>query len=335
MTKERNRGLDAARFVMAFLVVCIHVPYEGYWGHAFMALTRIAVPFFFILSGYFLGNKLEDSTKILKQFKQIALITLFATGVYFIWYLALAIYQRTGVSNYLESIFSFKSIFNWIIYNDPAIGFHLWYLYAYLYTLIIVYIAVKFNVVQYLFYLIPVLLSVDLIFGKYSLVVWKTEFPVHCVRNFLFLGLPFFMIGSYLRKNESLLNKLKTTAPMMVIIFVITTLVEYFILENLGLNATRDHYISTVFLTIFTFAFASSRNIKSKILSIVADCGKNYSLDIYVYQIIWVNIMTSVLIRMPKLTQFYAIFAPAVVFALSLMSAIVLQKIKQKLGWRI
>lgn len=53
-----------------------------------------------------------------------------------------------------------------------------------------------------LFYAIPLLLLLDLCFGKYSIALWGREFPYVYVRNFLCVGLPFVGIGMLLKKHK-------------------------------------------------------------------------------------------------------------------------------------
>ena len=64
MTK-RNIGIDILRFICAFLVACIHAPFSGAVGGCVKAVARIAVPIFFMSTGYFLVSpvKLGGGTK--------------------------------------------------------------------------------------------------------------------------------------------------------------------------------------------------------------------------------------------------------------------------------
>ena len=60
-----------------------------------------------------------------------------------------------------------------------------------------------------MFYAIPILLLTDLILGKYSLLFLDREFPVIYVRNFLFVGLPYFALGACLKKYSDKISKIK------------------------------------------------------------------------------------------------------------------------------
>ncbi len=49
---ERDYGVDAGRFVFAFLVVTLHMPMLGGW--YLLPVARCAVPFFYLVSGYYM-----------------------------------------------------------------------------------------------------------------------------------------------------------------------------------------------------------------------------------------------------------------------------------------
>ena len=49
----RNKSLDAAKAIAAFLVVFIHISFPGMTGRIIKTLARSAVPFFFMVSGFF------------------------------------------------------------------------------------------------------------------------------------------------------------------------------------------------------------------------------------------------------------------------------------------
>lgn len=59
---ERFVGMDILKFLCAFLIVCIHRPFVGTAGAYFTALTRIAVPIFFMITGYYYED-LEKTTR--------------------------------------------------------------------------------------------------------------------------------------------------------------------------------------------------------------------------------------------------------------------------------
>lgn len=48
----------------------------------------------------------------------------------------------------------------------------------------------------------PCLLIIDLMFGKYSLLLWEQEFSYIHLRNFLFMGLPYFGLGACIKAKK-------------------------------------------------------------------------------------------------------------------------------------
>ena len=70
-----------------------------------------------------------------------------------------------------------------------------------MYVLVIFYICVKEHVVNLLFIVSPLLLLADLILGKYSLLTLGIELNYIYIRNFLFVGIPYFSIGGKQSKN--------------------------------------------------------------------------------------------------------------------------------------
>ena len=54
--QSRADNIDILKVICAFLIVCIHVPFPGRVGAYFTSLTRIAVPIFFMITGYFYSD---------------------------------------------------------------------------------------------------------------------------------------------------------------------------------------------------------------------------------------------------------------------------------------
>lgn len=70
---NRNNSIDIFRFVCAIMVVMIHtnpfVDKNIYLGYIFsQIIPRIAVPFFFLTSGYFYIQKLLNGEQCFKRF---------------------------------------------------------------------------------------------------------------------------------------------------------------------------------------------------------------------------------------------------------------------------
>lgn len=102
--------------------------------------------------------------------------------------------------------------------------------------------------------IIPILLIIDLTFGKYSMVLLGREFSYLLVRNFAFVDFPYFIVRKYYKKiHKWKYNSCpKYNTSLLLIgfaLFIVITLLEKYILIRSGLSPTREHYISTRFYT--------------------------------------------------------------------------------------
>ena len=309
--------------ICAFLIVCIHVPFPGKIGAYFTTLTRVAVPVFFMITGYFYSDTVARH-KEKRQIKKILYLVVEANVLFFIWNIALDILRRDSIITYIRSIFTGKNIIEFLALNESPLAGHLWYLGAILYVLVIVFLMDKFNCRKILCYLTPVLLIVDLVFGKYSLLIFHREFPYILVRNFLCVGIPYFCIGNFIREKQCSEKWNKKVLQTLILVFAVTSLVERFILMNASLNATRDHYISTTFLSICLFVYTLKSNWHNKGLAMI---GRKYSTWLYIIHPIFITVF-SIVVGKLGLKSIYRYVAPIVVYCATLVFLIILQKVK-------
>ena len=167
----------------AFFVICIHC-FDPWF---IFPIIRTAVPFFFIISGFFLyRDNLEQALdKCIKTFSKIFWITLYANFFYYICYY---------VPNDIFPFRSLKSLIGFIVVGN-TFGFHLWYLNAYLETLLVIIIAIKLRLLRQLWCFIPICVIVGLITGKYEFLFPYIPNNLILSRNFFTIGIPCFGIG--------------------------------------------------------------------------------------------------------------------------------------------
>ena len=315
---RRLHNIDSLKFLCAVLVIFLHVhtPYQEY----ILPLTRCAVPCFLIISGYLIYT--EDKTRLEGHLKRsigkIFQILVWSTLVF------AAVKFLFAFKNNDFSFLNLKTLGKFILLNENPFGFHLWYIGAYLYALIIVYFSVKSNKLKYIWWSVPILLMLDLCLGKYSLVLWHKEFPFILVRNFLCVGLPYFSIGMLLKRwKEPILDfkYLQILAMGGVILFSLTSLMENRLLIELQANATRDHYVSSTFLAVSLFIlFLSITQAKTNTLSVL---GEKDSLYIYIFRPLFIIFFATVNKYLPNLWQeTYLYVAPIII----LVSTIILSK---------
>ena len=312
--------------ICAFLIVCIHVPFPGKVGAYFTALTRIAVPIFFMITGYFYSDTVARH-KEKRQIKKIFYLVVEANVLFFIWNTTLDVLRRNSIVTYIQTIFTGKNILKFLALNESPLAGHLWYLGAILYVLVIVSLADKLNCRKVLYCLTPVLLIADLVFGKYSLLIFHREFPYILVRNFLCVGIPFFCIGNLIREKRCSENWNKKVLQVLIVVFAITSLAERFVLVNAGLNATRDHYLSTTFLAICFFVYALKSNWRNERVAVI---GRKYSTWLYIIHPIFITGFAVITGKL-GIKSIYRCIAPIMVYCATLIFLIILQKVKTAL----
>lgn len=281
MINKRNSGLDILKFICCFLIIFIHAPIPSEFGKFFCALCRIAVPIFLMITGFFYDNtKKNNKEKI--QIKKIFKLLIFSNILYFCYNFLLYL-VKNELNQFLFNLFSIKTLLKFIFFNESPFGGHLWYLGAILYVLILnLFIEKRFNEnTKKIFYFItPILLIIDLIFGKYSILLFGKEFPLIFVRNFMFVGIPYFSIGMYIKEKIPKFKTVNTKKIILsILIFSFLTILERTILVKYGFNATRDHYISTTPLAISVFLYFVLNDWN---LSFIKSIGKNLSTMIYI-----------------------------------------------------
>lgn len=321
LVKKRVDGLDILKCIAAFLIICIHAPFFGEFGKYVTAIARIGVPIFLMITGYFYTstiNKNREKTQI----KKILSLTLGANILFFVFNICLSIFKGT-LSQYLAECFSFKSILSFLLLNDSPFCYHLWYLGALLYTLLIVALLRKFVKCweKILYIITPLLLAVDLIFGKYSIVIFGYEpIPYKFLRNFLFVGIPYFTIGLYISRHQQLFSSLKKRTIILCIasvLFTATTILERFVLVSLNVNATRDHYFSSTLLALVLFILFENTAWNDRELGFLKKIGREYSLLIYIIHPITIPLIRGGLGKIGMIS-IYDYTAPFLVFSVSL-----------------
>lgn len=299
--KKRYESLDFIKAICAIMVIILHVPIRGNIGLEISVLSRTAVPIFFLISGFLFSIKnskgINMNNDIKRQLNNIVRISLVSFLVYFFFE-----FNKKDILSFLN----LKNILKLIIFNEPSVGGHLWYLFAYIYILIIFLLVQKYKKenIMYIFSLIGIVLY--LIFGKYSRIIFNKEFNYLIVRNFLLMGFPYFSIG-YLIGNSNF-NKVKNKyiCPMIVF-FILFTIIENLILNYYNVNTKFNNYLGNTFIAISVFIFIINNNNLGK-GTLINKIGKKYSLYIYIFHPL-VNEYISNIILLLKINWLYDIYS--------------------------
>ena len=126
----RNKSLDAVKAIAACLVVCIHVSFPGQAGQLVKVLARCAVPFFFMVSGYFCYYQNCNASKRILS-KILHIMKLFAVSVvfYFIWECFMKAWNGERVWTWIKGLVSTEHLKEFFVYNSTSpVRAHLWFL---------------------------------------------------------------------------------------------------------------------------------------------------------------------------------------------------------------
>lgn len=180
--RTRFVGLDILKTICAFLVICIHCPFEGEFGAYFISLARIGVPIFLMITGFFYPKIIkENKTKV--QVIKILKLVLISNFIFFLWNIFKCLIFNESLTLYFEETFTIKNFLKWIIFNESPFASHLWYLNAILYVLLFGMLIRKFinnnsKIKSILYISTPCLLLIDLALGKYSVILWGGNFHI-------------------------------------------------------------------------------------------------------------------------------------------------------------
>ena len=181
-TDGRVYGLDILKAICAFGIVLIHTNFRGNFRYYAIAIARIAVPVFFMITGYFYTYS-EQKKRQLVSIKKIFVLSMISTVIYFFYTIVIGKISGLSITDIISDKMGIAQFFKWIFLNECPFGLHLWYLYALLYCLIIVFVLKKLEPARTessLLISTPFLLCVDLAIGRYSLI-----FSIRCFHMYL------------------------------------------------------------------------------------------------------------------------------------------------------
>ncbi|KGO01694.1 hypothetical protein HQ48_00790 [Porphyromonas sp. COT-290 OH3588] len=321
--KPEVSSLYILKAIFALVVVAIHTPpLEHVINSSLMSPIAVAaVPVFFAITGYFLyTDRREDLVPRTKKmlFKSIK-IWIITNIVYFLYH--------TAMGKILYS--SWSDVGSFFILGMTNEGI-LWYLYALVNTLIIIYLL--FNIKAYkAIYFLPLLGFITLFLGKYSFLLGSEE-TILLDFNFLGCGLPYVALGFCIHRYESVLLKyswLDLTAVILIFNWI----------EMALLGSLADQYWGRFFFTMpLTGAFlclAISRK-EYGAESIFATIGKKYSGNIYYFHFLIIYIFRVVIDKvLPFTSDFYQNVGFILVFFASLIVAQGIVWIQDRFQWDI
>lgn len=200
---KRNLRIDYFRIVLSLLVITLHAQplfSEDSLAGWFISngIARIAVPCFFIISGYFLHLKIDDNKALRKYLSHILII-------YIVWSI---IYLPT----YYQTIEP-RSLITFALMGY----YHLWFLPALIVGILLLVIFKKFIKND------NYLLTIGIILYLTGYIMENLELPYRSFCNGIFIGYPFIVLGYYLQ-NRNIPDRIKKRYAYIILLFTLATL---------------------------------------------------------------------------------------------------------------
>lgn len=238
-TAGRLTSLDALRYCMAFLVVLLHsvpgAPQDPTWVVATRMLCRAAVPYFFIVSGFFLvPYRGSGINLVMKPLRRLLPIYVFWMAVYYIYILYYPI--RIWHPNIRDVV-------------SGGEAFHLWFLPALGFSLTIVGLGIRFIGVSLTGLVCFVLATIAIVRGSYHDVIGISG---SMARGGLVIAPSFVFLGFCLSRCRT------SIAPATGIALVGASYTLMFLEEAMIHKVSATTQIASHDFTISTYALGAS-----------------------------------------------------------------------------
>lgn len=317
---EKIKSLFALKAICAFFVIIIHFPFIG---KVYLdPITKISVPIFYMITGYFLFAQINESSKykLYKAIKKTFYLILTSNLVYLIYNI---------LTNNTKSTFQWNEFFRFIFIGDNISG-HLYFLTSYIWGIILLALFPISTLKKYLPWLSLLILG-NLLFGRYIFI--KKDFlpenininniPLGLKNNAIFLAIPCFSMGYIARKLQQKMS-FKITSYLF-IIFIILIYSEFFFLRYfLNTNSISAFLAVTFPLSIITLLLFIKLNSKQFLLfNLGSLIGNKYSSDIYLWHPIIGNLI------FPFIT-FLKPFMAIVIYTLCILLSHIINLVKNK-----
>ena len=237
--KEKNQSVELCRLAAAIAVVFLHTPVPEPLGGWINCLARFAVPFFFMVSGYYSLNR--DSDWVKQRLIRVLKLNLYASVLYCLWKYRKI--QGSVLAFLHEQVFRKGILMDWLLRHINPMAGHLWFLAALVPCYFGLWLYVRFrkgkdNRPLYLmgFFLMWVYFAL-----AFLLPVSGVTIPYETCRNGWFLGLPLFLMGMFLHEHEkTIVEKFHLTTRKLVLLTLAGLL--------LSLMQWRSYGTSEIFL---------------------------------------------------------------------------------------
>lgn len=249
LMKKRNHVVDMIKLIASYFVIFLHFPFQGTFGTIVFALSRFAVPFFFIVSGYFYSksdkNVQYKSTKT--KIRHILLLLCVAEFLNFMggiighYDFRLSIF-RNVIYTFIRAAYAYDV---WrVISFTPLFNFGAWFLVQLIAVYLIYALFSKLSVLRYSKYLAIGGFLSGFLFIRICYLL-KIELVPYLDYFILFMGFPFFSLGYHMK--EISFSGVKMKNPYLAVALLVGMVLSY--CEKL-LFPTANVYLGSILINL-------------------------------------------------------------------------------------
>lgn len=249
---KKNNTIELLKFFAAVGVVMIHYAFPGIIGKVIYGLARFGVPFFLMISGYYVYNpdgKVVIS-RLLKKICHILKIWIITDICYSLFFIIIDGSFKSSIFGQVATWTSGR----WISFfklQNTWLGFT-WYLFGMVLCYLVTYLIAKFDLWKITAPIAVILLIVNLFIGEALPFIRGVESDWNWCSNFYLMAFPFYALGIYVRMNEDKLVLLVDDKRV-----VITLVVGFFLnMMERALTHANQLFLSNIIMTFVLFVFA-------------------------------------------------------------------------------
>lgn len=277
MSNKRNYAIDSLKFFCIIGVICLHaVPFNEiqagnvgnrYLGFIVDTVARVCVPLFFMITGYFFYGRSNKSYAVKHTANSVKKLVVWSI-IYVVFDIFIHNIQESrpvfnGAAAYVES-FRLPQLY----YATGIVHYHLWYITAMIVVFPLMYFIISKNIIDKA---LIVSLILNLI-GIFMPVFIKGDLWIK-VRDGIFLGLFYSLLGVFIKKNEDKLSNMMRKTDCfkyilsIIILFGISIAERYIYLKKF--KGAGNYFLSTIPLAIliFTLCLRQTDIFKNNIIS--------------------------------------------------------------------
>lgn len=279
-----NKNLNFLKGLACIAVLHMHTCSDSLFSSVLNCLCRFAIPLFFIISGFYgcdTEGKIEIG-KIKNKIKKNLSLGIKVSIFYFILTIVDAVFRKQQINIiFFKRYFGIKDIINFILFNQVSFCGVLWFIFALCYCYVVLLLVNRYKLFKIMKIAVVALLALHIL-GRGTILYFNLipeNINIIYFRNFLFMGIPFFFIGYFIRIHSKELDNRYTNHQLIaaIIIGLIISCIE-------RRFVALEIFVGTIIAVIAMFIYAQ-KNPNKKMISIIEKIGERYYLQVYIMHI--------------------------------------------------